>query len=119
MINGRANLAWPLLAPNGCQYVSIDDVMYSNLFAILSHTFGRANHVATVIWEKVHTRKNAARHFSVSHDYIPCFAAAKRLGTVYCSPGKGLAHMPTLTRTLEARGNLTQSTQTIPMPRTM
>ena len=77
MMHGRVILSWPLLTPNGCQFVSIDDVMYSDLFTQLSQIFGRSNHIATVIWEKVHTRKNSARYFSVSHDYIPCFAQNK------------------------------------------
>ena len=77
MITGRVGLAWQLIAQNGSQYVSIDDVMYSDLFAVLTQIFGKRNHIATVIWEKVHTRKNSARHFSVSHDYIPCFARSK------------------------------------------
>ena len=77
MIAGRADLAYSLIAENGSQYVSIDDVMYVDLFTVLASIFGRTNHIATVIWEKVHTRKNSARHFSVSHDYIPCFARNK------------------------------------------
>ena len=77
MIAGRADLAYSLIAENGSQYVSIDDVMYADLFTVLASIFGRTNHIATVIWEKVHTRKNSARHFSVSHDYIPCFARNK------------------------------------------
>ena len=77
MIAGRADLAYSLIAENGSQYVSIDDVMYADLFTVLASIFGRTNHIATIIWEKVHTRKNSARHFSVSHDYIPCFARNK------------------------------------------
>ncbi len=76
MIANRASLAHGLLRPTGAQYTSIDDVMYPELLAVMAQTFGRENHIATVIWEKVHTRKNSARHFSVSHDYIPCFARA-------------------------------------------
>lgn len=30
-----------------------------------------------MIWEKVHTRKNSARYFSESHDYIICYAKLK------------------------------------------
>ncbi|MBC7075802.1 MAG: site-specific DNA-methyltransferase [Syntrophomonadaceae bacterium] len=77
MIDGRLQVTWPLLCETGGFYVSIDDTMYADLFALLASVFGRENHIATVIWEKVHTRKNSARHFSVSHDYIPCFARDK------------------------------------------
>jgi adenine-specific DNA-methyltransferase len=45
----------------------------------LDEVFGPQNFLATIVWEKVHTRKNSARHFSVSHDYIPAYARDKKL----------------------------------------
>ncbi|TSE38230.1 DNA methylase [Tepidimonas fonticaldi] len=77
MLASRLLLLRQLLRHDGGQYISIDDVMYCDLVSLLRDVFGRDNHVATIIWEKVHTRKNSARLFSVSHDYIPCFAINK------------------------------------------
>ncbi len=77
MMYTRNLLAYRFLKQSAAMYISIDDTMYTELFEILANIFGRINHVATVIWEKVHTRKNSARHFSVSHDYIPCFVKDK------------------------------------------
>jgi len=77
MMHSRTLLAHRFLKQSAAMYISIDDTMYAELFEILANIFGRMNHVATVIWEKVHTRKNSARHFSVSHDYIPCFVKDK------------------------------------------
>jgi adenine-specific DNA-methyltransferase len=39
--------------------------------------FGHDNFLANIVWEKVHTRKNSARYFSVSHDYILAYARLK------------------------------------------
>ncbi|MGY1840226.1 MULTISPECIES: site-specific DNA-methyltransferase [unclassified Modestobacter] len=74
MIYPRLKLARNLLRTDGTIAVSIDDGELSNLVAAMSEIFGADNHIATVIWEKVHTRKNSARRFSVSHDYIVMFA---------------------------------------------
>ncbi|WP_462273044.1 site-specific DNA-methyltransferase [Methanohalophilus sp.] len=73
----RLHSSWNLICSRGGCYISIDDVEYSQLYELLANIYGRQNHVATVIWEKVHTRKNSAKYFSVSHDYIPCFAKNK------------------------------------------
>ena len=78
MIHCRTVPARALLARNGCHYVSIDDVMYGGLLEVQNQVFGRGNHIATVIWEKVHTRKNSAAHFSTSHDYVTCFSAGNK-----------------------------------------
>ncbi len=74
MMYPRLKLARNLLTDDGTIAVSIDDCEMSSLVALLSEVFGATNHVATIIWEKMHTRKNSARLFSVSHDYIVLFA---------------------------------------------
>lgn len=77
MMYGRLLLTKSLLRKTAGTYVSIDDTAYADLYHVFASVFGRENHIATIIWEKVHTRKNSAKHFSVSHDYIPCFARDK------------------------------------------
>ena len=74
MMFERVTAAKALISDTGCQYTSIDDVMYSQLVELLALVFGLPNHIATVVWQKVHTRKNSAARYSVSHDYIPCFS---------------------------------------------
>jgi len=40
----------------------------------MNDVFGEENFVATVIWQKVFSPKNTARHFSEDHDYIVVYA---------------------------------------------
>ena len=35
---------------------------------------GEENFIATVIWQKVYSPENSARHFSEDHDYIVTYA---------------------------------------------
>jgi adenine-specific DNA-methyltransferase len=70
----RAELSREMLSDKGSIFVSCDDNELSRLNLLLSSVYGATNFIATIIWKKVHTRKNSAKYFSVSHDYIPCFA---------------------------------------------
>jgi adenine-specific DNA-methyltransferase len=40
----------------------------------MDEVFGRRNFVASVIWQKIYTVKNSARHFSDMHDYVIVYA---------------------------------------------
>lgn len=77
MMFPRLRLARNLLTEDGVIFISIDDHEYENLRKICDELFGEENFVATIIWEKVHTRKNSAKYFSVSHDYVLVFAKFK------------------------------------------
>jgi len=77
MMYSRLKLARNLLSEDGVIFISIDDNEVHNLRKICDELFGERNFVATIIWEKVHTRKNSARYFSESHDYIICIAKNK------------------------------------------
>jgi DNA modification methylase len=77
MMHDRLQLARELLAADGSIFVTLDDHEQARLQLLMEQVFGEENYLATIIWEKVHTRKNSARHFSVSHDYIPAFAKDK------------------------------------------
>lgn len=74
MMYPRLKLARNLLSEDGAIFISIDDNEIDNLREIGSEVFGGSNFIATVIWQKVFSPKNSARHFSVDHDYILVFA---------------------------------------------
>jgi adenine-specific DNA-methyltransferase len=68
-----------LLRDDGAIFITLDDHEQARLKLLLDEVLGPENFLATIVWEKVHTRKNSARHFSVSHDYIPAYARDKAL----------------------------------------
>ena len=70
----RLTLAKDLLRQDGVILVSIDDNEIAQLRLIMDRIFGANNFVANIIWQKVFTVKNSARHFSDMHDYIVVFA---------------------------------------------
>jgi adenine-specific DNA-methyltransferase len=74
MMYPRLVLARNLLTQDGVIFVSIDDNEVANLRELMDEVFGPENFVATVVWHKVHTLKNTARHFSEDHDYIVVYA---------------------------------------------
>ncbi len=74
MIYPRLKLAHSLLQSDGVVFVSIADHEIHNLRAAMNEVFGEENFVATVIWQKVYSPKNSARHFSEDHDYIVVYA---------------------------------------------
>ena len=74
MIYPRLKLAHSLLREDGAIFVSIADHEVHNLRAAMNEVFGEENFIATVIWQKVYSPKNSARHFSEDHDYIVIYA---------------------------------------------
>ena len=74
MIYPRLKLAHSLLQSDGVVFVSIADHEIHNLRAAMNEVFGEENFIATVIWQKVFSPKNSARHFSEDHDYIVVYA---------------------------------------------
>ena len=64
MMCPRLKLAQDLLDKDGVLFVSIADHEIHNLRALLNEVFGEENFVACVIWQKVFSPKNSARHFS-------------------------------------------------------
>ncbi|PKN68578.1 MAG: site-specific DNA-methyltransferase [Deltaproteobacteria bacterium HGW-Deltaproteobacteria-12] len=63
-----------LLSNHGSLWVSIDDNECHYFRVMMDEIFGRQNFVASIIWQKLFTVKNSARHFSDMHDYILVFA---------------------------------------------
>jgi adenine-specific DNA-methyltransferase len=74
MLYPRLKLAHSLLRQDGAIFVSIADHEVHNLRAVMNEIFGEENFIATVIWQKVFSPKNSARHFSEDHDYIVVYA---------------------------------------------
>jgi adenine-specific DNA-methyltransferase len=74
MIYPRLKLARNLLKDDGVVFVSIADHEIHNLRAAMNEVFGEENFVACVIWQKVFSPKNSARHFSEDHDYVVVYA---------------------------------------------
>ncbi len=74
MMYPRLYLARNLLREDGVIFVSCDDNEVHNLRALMNEILGEENFVATVIWQKVFSPKNSARHFSADHDYVVVYA---------------------------------------------
>ncbi len=74
MMYPRLYLARNLLREDGLIFVSIDDNEVHNLRALMNEVLGEENFVASVIWQKVYSPKNSARHCSEDHDYIVAYA---------------------------------------------
>jgi adenine-specific DNA-methyltransferase len=86
MLYPRLRLAKNLLKEDGAIFVSIADQEVHNLRFIMNEVFGAENFVATIIWQKVFSPKNSARHFSEDHDYIVVYARNADIWTPYLLP---------------------------------
>jgi adenine-specific DNA-methyltransferase len=74
MMYPRLALLRDFLSEDGAIFVSIDDNEVQNLRAVMDEIFGARNFVATIIWQKVYSPKNSAKHFSEDHDFIIVYA---------------------------------------------
>jgi adenine-specific DNA-methyltransferase len=74
MMYPRLSLLREMLREDGAIFISIDDNEVHNLRGIMDEVFGKKNFITTVIWQKVYSPKNTARHFSEDHDYIVVYA---------------------------------------------
>lgn len=74
MMYPRLQLLKEFLREDGAIFVSIDDNEVHSLRLLLDEIFGPRNFVASVIWQKVYSPKNSAKHFSEDHDYIIVYA---------------------------------------------
>ena len=82
MIYSRLLLARNLLTEDGVIFISIDDNEVDNLKKICDEVFGEENFIVQVVWERAFAPINLKKHFSVSHDYIICFA--KNINDLIC-----------------------------------
>lgn len=74
MMRGRLELIHRLLAENGSLWVTLDDNEAHYFKVMCDGVFGRSNFIATVIWQKIFSPKNSARHLSEDHDYVLVYA---------------------------------------------
>jgi len=74
MMYPRLALLREFLRDDGAIFVSIADHEIHSLRYVMDDIFGGPNFVASVIWQKVYSPKNSARHFSEDHDYIVVYA---------------------------------------------
>lgn len=74
MMYPRLVLLKQFLRDDGAIFVSIDDNEVPKLRMLMDEIFGPKNFVTTVVWQKVYSPKNSARHLSEDHDYIVVYA---------------------------------------------
>ncbi|MCC6489057.1 MAG: site-specific DNA-methyltransferase [Candidatus Hydrogenedentes bacterium] len=74
MMYPRLALLREFLTEDGAIFISIDDNEVQNLRAVMDELFGEENFITTVIWQKVYSPKNSARHFSEDHDFVIVYA---------------------------------------------
>lgn len=74
MMYPRLSLLKSFLSEDGAIFISIDDHELHLLRLLMDEVFGSRNFVAAIIWQKVYSPKNSAKHFSEDHDYIIVYA---------------------------------------------
>ena len=74
MMYPRLCLLREMLREDGAIFISIDDNEFYNLRSVMNEIFGAKNFIATIIWQKIFSPKNSARHLSESHDFILLYA---------------------------------------------
>lgn len=75
MMYPRLVLLKQFLRDDGAIFVSIDDNEIAPLRLLMDEIFGVNNFISTVLWQKVYSPKNSAKHLSEDHDYIVVYAA--------------------------------------------
>lgn len=83
MIYPRLKVARDLLSDDGVIFISIDDNEVENLKKICDEIFGEHNFISQIVWERAFAPINLKKHFSVSHDYILCYAKNKDITVCY------------------------------------
>lgn len=77
MMRDRLEIIRQLLRADGSLWITIDDNEAHYLKVLCDEVFGRANFVATVVWERTTSARNDAGHMSIDHDYILVLAKSK------------------------------------------
>lgn len=75
MMRERLVLIRELLAPDGSVWVHLDDAEMAYCRVLMDEVFGRRAFVATVLWQKSHTRENRTA-ISSGHEYVHVYAPA-------------------------------------------
>ncbi len=74
MMYDRLDLLSDLLKPEGSIWVQLDDNEAHYCRVLMDQVFGRNNFVANVLWQKIFSPNNSAKHFSANHDHILIYA---------------------------------------------
>jgi len=74
MMYPRIALLREFLREDGAIFISIDDNEFQSLRFVMDEIFGQSNFIATIIWQKMDSPKNSAKHLSEDHDYIVLYA---------------------------------------------
>ena len=74
MMYPRLALLREFLREDGAIFISLDDNEIQALRYVMDEIFGANNFISTVIWQKVYSPKNSARHFSEDHDYVAVYS---------------------------------------------
>jgi adenine-specific DNA-methyltransferase len=74
MMYPRLAILRQFLKEDGAIFISLDDNEVQALRYVMDEIFGPSNFITTVLWQKVYSPKNSARHFSEDHDYIVVYA---------------------------------------------
>lgn len=74
MMYPRLALLRQFLRQDGAIFISLDDNEIHTLRYAMDQIFGPDNFITTVLWQKVYSPKNSARHFSEDHDYVVVYA---------------------------------------------
>lgn len=77
LLRDRLTQIQRLLAPDGSIWVHLDDTEAHRARCVLDEVFGPENFVATVIWQKAHSRKNDSRLMSTAHDSIVVYGKTR------------------------------------------
>jgi len=127
LIRDRMEVALSLLSNEGSIWISLDDNECHYFKVMMDEVFGRQNFIATVIWQKLYTVKNSARHFSDMHDYILVYAKdsaqwvrnllprTAELDETYSNPDND-PRGPWTTNAIQARNYYSQGTYEIVSP---
>lgn len=70
LMRDRLEVIRRLMSDDGSLWITIDDNEAHYLKVLCDEVFGRANFVATVVWQKLHARNNSAQHLSTDHDFV-------------------------------------------------
>jgi adenine-specific DNA-methyltransferase len=81
MMYPRLALLKEFLREDGSIFISLDDNEIQALRYVMDEIFGAQNFITTVLWQKVYSPKNSARHFSEDHDYIAVYAKNAQVWT--------------------------------------
>lgn len=74
LMRDRLEIIRRLLTEDGSLWVTLDDNEAHYFKVMCDEVFGRQNFIANVIWQKIFSPKNTARHFSEDHDHVFVYA---------------------------------------------